>query len=39
MTMQRSAQVSRRITKTVLWADVVVVIVAGSVEWWARLLA
>lgn len=30
---------SRRITKAALWAGLVVLIVAGSAEWWARLLA
>ena len=31
--------VSRRVTKAVLWAGLVVLIIAGSAEWWARLLA
>jgi mercuric ion transport protein len=30
---------SRRVTKAALWAGFVVLIVAGSAEWWARLLA
>jgi mercuric ion transport protein len=31
--------VSRRITKATLWAGLAIVIVAGSAQWWARLLA
>jgi mercuric ion transport protein len=30
---------SQRLTKAALWAGLVVLIVAGSAEWWARLLA
>jgi len=30
---------SRRITKLALWAGLLVLLVAGSAEWWARLLA
>lgn len=30
---------SRQITKVALWAGLVILLVAGSVEWWARLLA
>lgn len=30
---------SQRITKVALWAGLVVLIIAGSAEWWARLLA
>lgn len=30
---------SQRVTKAALWAGLVVLIVAGSAEWWARLLA
>lgn len=33
------APASRRATKAALWAGVVVLLVARSVEWWARLLA
>lgn len=31
--------VSRRMTKAALWVGLVILIVAGSAEWWARLLA
>ena len=30
---------SQRLTKTALWAGLAVSIVAGSAEWWARLMA
>ena len=30
---------SQRLTKSALWAGLVVLIVAGSAEWWARFLA
>lgn len=32
-------QLSQRVTKAALWAGLVVLIVAGTAEWWARLLA
>ena len=35
----RGTPVSRRVTKAALWAGLVVLIVAGSAEWWARLFA
>lgn len=31
--------VSQRVTKAALWTGLVVLIVAGSAEWWARFLA
>jgi mercuric ion transport protein len=31
--------ISQRLTKAALWAGLVVLIVAGSAEWWGRLLA
>jgi len=30
---------SRRLTKTALWSALVLLLVAGSAEWWGRLLA
>ncbi len=30
---------SRRMTKTILWLAAMLVVIAGSAEWWVRLLA